>query len=1142
MVTGPALGGVLAAAWGWRSLFWVNILPGLIGIVLAGLPFIPDSRAARPRRVDPPGQILVIVFLTCLTCGIIEGATLGWRSPAIVAALVGSAAALALLIGWERRRADPLIDLRVFRSLPFSGALVITVCSFACLGGFLFLTTIYLQDVHGLTAFRAGIALIPLPAATAVAGPLAGRVMARRGARGPVTVGGAALGASCLALAQAPPAASWALLAAAYAVFGVGYGAVNTVIAAVAVAGMPRAQAGVAGGITSAGRQAGQSLGVSVVGAVFAAGLHGLLRDGFATASHPAWLVIAACGFIVLPLGLVSTARRAVRAAALAVGTVPDHSGPPQVVFAVAGVDDLPGPARVRGRSNTVFSPLSRHRARRTRPSRNGVIMPAAWRSRRRRDTLIAACQELHQLPHPREWRRVVTRMPVVLGGPYLSPFAVAPTQTGVTVGSAGYMAPEQVMGQAGPAADIFAWAVTVAYAASGQPPFGTGPTDAILYRIVHARPDIAAAPASLRPVVEAALAKEPQARPTADELLAWLAFSPAVPAPACPGDDAADTLPVPPPARPPAGLWAGQPGQRVPALAGPATSGSRRPGAVRRLTSRRTAMTAVPLVAFMVTAALALALLPGRGPTAARLAGSRGGSASRALGAGTSARPFGTYPGEQGRGVLQTISRIAASGGTIVTTGAQVSDGVVRQHFFASADGGASWRLAPVRLPGGGQPPLGYAATRLAGGPKGWVAIGTAAPEALWTSTDGLSWTLAARHGIAPQQPSDQIWVLTATAQGFLAAGQARGPGGRPQAVIWTSRDGVAWLRMTAAQAGLAGAQSISYAAAAGQDTVISGTLGSGAAATWLSTDGGSTWTPVTVPAGRDAGTTISGLASDGSGLIVVRPGPAGGGIAYFSPNGLTWQYAATVGAPGGFTPQVVKGGADGFVVTGTDAAGNYVAYASSGAGTTWRLTGSLGPAAGYASAPAATAAPGGTVIAAGSTRASKVSQQAVVLAASPGGAVRPVPLDGIPGATVPEVAVRSMAAAGGQQVAVGSADGYPAIWRKAPGGAWRLVSSLSLVSAEPGLTALTSVTHGSAGWLAVGVPGPVAFTSADGITWLPAPGSIAADLAGVVGVAAAAGRTATSSSASWSRRAAPASPTCGGHPTWPAGPAHTT
>jgi MFS family permease len=124
--------------------------------------------------------------------------------------------------------------------------------------------------------------------------------------------------AGCLMLAQAPSTAPWAFLAAAYAVFGAGYGAVNTVISAVAVAGMPRAQAGVAGGVTSAGRQAGQSLGVSVTGAIFAAGLHGPLASGFAAASHPAWLVIAACGVMVLLLGLVSTSRRALRTAALA--------------------------------------------------------------------------------------------------------------------------------------------------------------------------------------------------------------------------------------------------------------------------------------------------------------------------------------------------------------------------------------------------------------------------------------------------------------------------------------------------------------------------------------------------------------------------------------------------------------------------------------------------------------------------------------------------------------------------------------------------------------------------------------------------------------------------------------------------------
>jgi MFS family permease len=157
---------------------------------------------------------------------------------------------------------------------------------------------------------QAGLQLIPLAAATAVAGPAAGRVMGRGAGRGLLTFAGTALAASCLMLAQAPSAAPWAFLAAAYAVFGAGYGAVNTVISAVAVAGMPLAQAGVAGGITSAGRQAGLSLGVSVVGSILAGRLHGTIRHGFTGASHPAWLVIATCGFAVLLLSLVSAPAR----------------------------------------------------------------------------------------------------------------------------------------------------------------------------------------------------------------------------------------------------------------------------------------------------------------------------------------------------------------------------------------------------------------------------------------------------------------------------------------------------------------------------------------------------------------------------------------------------------------------------------------------------------------------------------------------------------------------------------------------------------------------------------------------------------------------------------------------------------------
>jgi ABC-type transport system substrate-binding protein/predicted Ser/Thr protein kinase len=103
-------------------------------------------------------------------------------------------------------------------------------------------------------------------------------------------------------------------------------------------------------------------------------------------------------------------------------------------------------------------------------------------------------------------------------------------TRTGMTVGSIGFMAPEQIMGNAVTASDIFSWAVTIGYAASGSSPFGTGVDAAIFYRIMNTEPDIAEVPDSLRPWVEAALAKEPQNRPTADDLLRQLTNSSAQP------------------------------------------------------------------------------------------------------------------------------------------------------------------------------------------------------------------------------------------------------------------------------------------------------------------------------------------------------------------------------------------------------------------------------------------------------------------------------------------------------------------------------------------------------------------------------------------------------------------------------------
>ena len=218
------------------------------------------------------------------------------------------------------------------------------------------------------------------------------------------------------------------------------------------------------------------------------------------------------------------------------------------------------------------------------------------------------------------------------------------------------------------------------------------------------------------------------------------------------------------------------------------------------------------------VTVAVVIAMLAGRTPKAGPSANEEGPGTLNPVTTNT----LPTYPDQLSRAVFQTIQRIAASGNTMVTTGSQTTDGVVRQQFLVSTDAGRSWHLAPVQLPGGGQPPLGYPAARIAGGPHGWMAEGQ---DAIWTSPDGRSWTLSATHGITPQQPGDAVNVVTSTPDGFLAAGNQQTSAGQ-QAVIWTSHDGLTWHRLTAAQLGLSAVgvtpRSIDFATSQGTDTVI--------------------------------------------------------------------------------------------------------------------------------------------------------------------------------------------------------------------------------------------------------------------------------------------------------------------------------
>jgi EmrB/QacA subfamily drug resistance transporter len=308
LALGPVAGGALIASVGWRGIFLVNIPVGVAAIALTAL-FVPESRAPRARRLDLVGQIMVVVTLAALIYAIIEGPSSGWASAKILGFFGLAAAALAALIWYEPRCREPLLDLRFFRSAPFSGATVIAVGTFAALGGFLFLNTIYLQDVRGFSALEAGLLTLPLAGAIAVFAPISGRIIGRHGPRLPLLIAGVTMTAGGLLLTRLAGGTSVGWLLLSYIVFGTGQGMANTPITNTAVSGMPREQAGVAAAVASTSRQIGQTLGVAVMGSAVISALAGPFTTAFAPASHVGWWIITGCGLLVLAVGMLTSGR-----------------------------------------------------------------------------------------------------------------------------------------------------------------------------------------------------------------------------------------------------------------------------------------------------------------------------------------------------------------------------------------------------------------------------------------------------------------------------------------------------------------------------------------------------------------------------------------------------------------------------------------------------------------------------------------------------------------------------------------------------------------------------------------------------------------------------------------------------------------
>ncbi|MFE7545438.1 DHA2 family efflux MFS transporter permease subunit [Streptomyces platensis] len=304
LALGPILGGGLVDAFGWRSVFWINVPIVAVAIVCAAL-FVPESRAERARRFDPVGQVLMVLVLGSVVYAIIESGALGWTSPVIVGLLAVAAVGVAGLLGYEPRRADPLLELRLFRSVPFSSAIVMALFGLCGFGAFLFVTTQYLQDVRGLSPVAAGLCLLPVGLPVLVVAPLTGRVVGARGPLIPLVVAGTALalgGGVSLGLGPETPLPA---VLAVHLLFGVFLGAVNPPITNAALAGMPRSMAGLAGSLASTGRQTGTTLGVAISGTLIGPQIaHG--GTAFTGAADRVWWMLVVLGAGILVLAAVS--------------------------------------------------------------------------------------------------------------------------------------------------------------------------------------------------------------------------------------------------------------------------------------------------------------------------------------------------------------------------------------------------------------------------------------------------------------------------------------------------------------------------------------------------------------------------------------------------------------------------------------------------------------------------------------------------------------------------------------------------------------------------------------------------------------------------------------------------------------------
>jgi EmrB/QacA subfamily drug resistance transporter len=269
LTVGPSLGGWLAEAFGWRSVFYINVPVGLAAIALAVYSIENDHVKEAEERFDFVGAALFTAGLVALMVALNQGHDWGWTSPLTLGLLVGAVALLVVFVHVESRRPAPMLDLSLFRSRTFSASAASALLNYACVYAITFVLPFLLIQGRGLGTAQAGLVLTAQPIVMAIVAPVSGTLSDRIGSRGLATVGMLVLAAGLVALGLLVTHGSLTQLAAALALVGLGIGLFVSPNNSALMGAAPRNRQGIASGVLATSRNVGMVLGVGFAGAIF---------------------------------------------------------------------------------------------------------------------------------------------------------------------------------------------------------------------------------------------------------------------------------------------------------------------------------------------------------------------------------------------------------------------------------------------------------------------------------------------------------------------------------------------------------------------------------------------------------------------------------------------------------------------------------------------------------------------------------------------------------------------------------------------------------------------------------------------------------------------------------------------------------